>query len=364
MRFPWRSCVALAALLQLGAVPAKKKPDSPARQAATKRAAELGASLAKQKVAGFVVLGRNAFSSKETARSSKDPGAGALAIDTSSARGGRGATVWKVVSDQGDLVEVRSLPATTPGHCHGGGAADPVEVRAFARKTDLLPVLAAEQTERYQDGTVISFAPGSLVGAPVLPRRGGWAVSAAGLTFELKVPAGALTLSYAAPKTFSFKRERHNYKMGFDGRYEPPSFREASHPDVLYLNGAAFARGHQLSDGLREIQSSEAGAREGEELLELASDCVRLKVVGKSAAGDLRGGAAGIGGLGGRQRPTRYRIAKGTALTYPDGSAAGATLADIVEENPSRAGTRLCFSFRVEVDSPLCVAAATTKEEP
>lgn len=357
----WANAPLIVALaFSLGAAPPKKKPESKVRQAATKRAAELVSTLSKQKVSGFVALGRSAFPSKETALASKEPGAGALAVDTSSLRGGRGGTLWKVVADHGDVVDLQSLPSST-GHCHGPSAGDPIEIRAVARKIDLVPMLATEQSERLKDGTTISFAPGAAVGAPIFPRRGGWAVYAGGINFELKVHEKAITLGYAAPKTFTFQRRRNGGGLGVDGKWEPPSFRQMSEAAVFYLDGAAALRGSDLPEDLQEVQASEAGPRAGQELLELASACVRLKVLGTSEDGDNRSG--GVGGLGGRNRPTFYRIPKGTALTYPDGSAAGKTLEEMRRQGPSTDKGRLCFRFNVAIEGPLCALASVVEEE-
>ncbi|MBL9022658.1 MAG: hypothetical protein JNL21_10690 [Myxococcales bacterium] len=357
--------VALLALSLVAAAPRKKKADSPARLAAGKRATELQDRLVGTKLTGFVVTGRRASSSEAAARALTEPPASAVAVDTSSLRGGARGSTWRVVADRADLVQVESVPSSAPGHCSSGAAADPVEVRAFVRKVDLIPLLSEELTETYRDGTSITFAPGALVGAPILPKRGGWAVSAEGIVREMKVAPKQLALSYRAPKPFSFSRKRNDWGRSMspstlDGAWAPPSYREVRRSSVLYLDGAAVLRGSSLSSDLHEVQASTA-APEGAphaELLELASSCVRLKVLGESAAGDNRSG--GLAALGGRQKV--YAIPKGTTLLYPDGSVAGRLTADMNWTNPSEESAKLCTHLRVDVDSPLCVSASSAKE--
>ena len=359
--------VALLSLSLIGAGPRQKKPDSPARLAAVKRATELHDRLATGKVSGFVVSVRRASASEAKARAISEPAAGPMAMDTSSLRGGSRGNTWRVVADRGDVVQVESLATSEPDHCSRGSADDPVEIRAFLRKADLVPLLSEELTEAFGDGTSVSFALGATVGAPILPKRGGWAVSAEGFVREMKIAPRQLALSYRAPKPFSFARKRNDWgrtlgRAGLDGDLSPPAFREVRRSRVLYLDGAAVVRGSDLSDDLREVQTS-GPAPQGspaDEVLELASPCLRLKVVGSSATGDARGGAAGLGGLGGRRKV--YSIPRDTPVLYPDGTVAGKLTADMRWTDPSERSGRLCAALRVAVDSQLCVSAGSAKE--
>lgn len=360
MRPRHRAAVIALLLACLGAAPPEKKAESKVRSAATKRAQSLVSSLAKHRVSGFVVAGRRAFSSKEAARASKAAAAGGVAIDASSALGDHGGTSWKVISDQGDVVEVRSI-VESEQYCHRASALDPVEARAFVRKIDLRPVLVTEQSERFRDGSAISFAPGAALGAPIFARRGGWAVYAEGVTFELKAPDRAIALSYALPKPFSVTKKRFTTKTGPDGEAIEEPWRRVVPRSVLYLDGQAALRADRLPEDMIEAQTSEGASRPQEELLGLASKCVKLKVVGTTEDGTESGG---LGVSGARTRWTsRHRIPKGTPLTYPDGSPAGTTLEEVFAGAPTQDKDRLCFELAVAVDSRLCASSSAVIED-
>jgi hypothetical protein len=352
--------VALAVCL--GAAPPKKKTWSKARIAATKRAAELTASLAKQKVSGFVVAGRPAFPSKETARASKVAPTGGVAIDASSVFGGAHGNLWKVISDQGDVVEVQSIHGGERGDCQLPSANAPIEARAFVRRIDLRPVLVTEVSQRFSDGTAISFAPGAALGAPILARRSGWAVHADRLTFELKVPDEAIALSFAAPKPFSFATKRLSGKPGPDGRWSEEPWRQVVPASVLYLDGRAALRADMLSDDMNEVQTTEGSSRPQEELLGLVSKCVRLKVIGNSEDGEDNGSSGSSGRLEAPSGRFTHRIPKDTALTYPDGSPAGRTLDDVFGWEPTLDNGRVCLGLAIAIESRFCAPASAAIE--
>ncbi len=128
---------------------------------------------------------------------------------------------------------------------------------------------------------------------------------------------------------------------------------------MVYLNDAAFATRRQLDDDLSEVQSSVA--KGNEELLELASPCLKLTLLGHKVEDYLRGG--GTGSIGGVSRPKRYDIAKGTEARYADGGVAGRALSDLYVEGEGREqGGRRCYALDVGVDSQLCFDASSLKE--
>lgn len=235
-------------------------------------------------------------------------------------------------------------------HCHH----DPpwesaIRVLLWADASALPPVTVAPIERAHADGSSIRLRPGGLV-----VDGGVWAD---GLLLPLDLPEGVVGTAYA----------------------ESGDFAELPEGDGVIVDDASMLSllGRPLplplvgwpGDGLVWTDSLRAGP-DGAELVGFHSSCGVITLRAEQRDPELERGG-GLGGLFGRGlADERVRVRAGTALEWPDGTAAGVLAGDIVRDGaefPEGEDGRRCFDLAAgwllegEADWParhleLCVA--------
>lgn len=333
--------------------------------------AELGRllqSLRERPVEGWVVVAPEAlgFSTLEAARSANGPALGLQVVDSEDpllhrARPaaadaprsdrydwGMWGVVRRVLTDHGDVVEViNDAPEDDPAHCYQWrhGADYRVELRTFVRKADLVPVLARQVEEVFNDGTRVVLAEGVTVALPTRPRRGGLATSGDYMHVEGCVPEDAVALSYEPG-------ERNGTH-----RVVASAERMLRDDALLLIGGRRFARAARLKsrDLVRVAAAHDA---DGYVLVELSGACVslvaRVDPTDLVPPFDLQRPRPVLTPRR-HARPYRsYTVPVTEPVLWPDGRAAGRLLMPLrYESSAAPVGGRVCFD-----DLPLGLADA------
>lgn len=239
--------------------------------------------------------------------------------------------VLDVVADHGDVIEVTTAPSKAPDCIER--ADEPLAVRAFVRRDELLARVAIESVVPFADGT------GYVIdrGAPVVVSRHG-------------------------PRWYS------------------PMLRSAEvtlPAELSYALATPYAPAPALPGGTRaDVSIGRSATLQGKDVATYAARRERVVSVGDSLAAEFREPcttvraiveeARSIGGAGGVPRSRfMYSIRVGAAVTWLDGSPAGTTTGVVtydfsqVVEQPD--ATRWCAAMYL-LETPLCYASGDVKK--
>jgi hypothetical protein len=262
----------------------------------------------------------------------------------------RWASRYALVRDGGAWLEVESAPIEPrrTRHCKTtSGYFGDLTVRVFVAREDVAPVLSRSVASDFEDGTRVELRAGVPVSEPV-PESAPAGTSKRVASFDgfalpLAIPDDAVGYAYGEPK------ER------------APSETTPDALDVqtdLTLDGHAWKQaftslGEAGLDGLLRRRVFAREERGGVALVDLESSCARYRVrVPPSAI--VPAVNSPPEDLGVRTLPRRaYRVKEGASLTWTDGSPAGVARAAVwLEEEGFASGTRRCFEFKLDPDSP------------
>jgi len=241
----------------------------------------------------------------------------------------------KVLADHGDYVTVETLGRDDPVvrcalsrsrlsrrvdgfHSVTGG----YRLRWSVPRTDLAPLLTREVEHAFDDGSLIKTA----AGVGVIPRDSGTAVLLGKTAIRVPLSESDVGLSYtgeglARPRRFTHEilEQRAMFHLG-----------ETSFTGMLldrYLSVTGMA---SIDDVL---------------FVDFWDECLSLTLRSENTDPFVRGGV-GIGGLGGRGRARRYRIAEGARAYWRSGHDAGVTRREMFfGSEPETIGERRCFEI-------------------
>jgi hypothetical protein len=261
------------------------------------------------------------------------------------------ASRYRLIRDGGDWIEVESVARTSQRTRYCQMTNDyfkTLAIRVFVARADLVSVLTRPVTAEFADGTRVELDAGAPVSA-LLPEsaRDGRArrtVFADGLLLTMVVPDDAVGLVYAAPEeravpgttTDSLNNE---VEITFDGR---ASKQGGTYVDALGLDGGYRHRIY----GQRDV--------DGATLVDLEGSCGRYRArVARSAVVPANQNPMESFDFEEGRSPRTYWIAKGTAISWADGSPAGVARDDGWREDLGEpSGTRRCFRFMFNPDAP------------
>lgn len=244
-------------------------------------------------------------------------------------RAGDGPYLFRLVEARGDWLVVESTePSGQPCATELGGLKG-LRVPFLVRRSDLAEVTTRTVRLKWEDGTSIELLPGvPLTRIDARTHR----ARADGLEVDLQLPEDAVGTAFVPTRGFT-RTIGHEVAAG------------SQDAPTLFVNGNQPVRPVWRTDALnlRTERNEGSGPKR---LITFATECVRLRVVTDSSniarAQGLRGGVIGC------CTAHRRTVREGTALFWPDGTAAGAVVRDTQLDDISPGNTgRVCFNAPV-----------------